>query len=240
MEATEHNLLDLLDLQKIDSRIDVLEHRKRNLKEQAELDALNEKLAICEKQLGERRAVFDEISMRQKKLDLDIEMLRAKLDSEQQKVASGNVASARELAGLHAQIDSLKRRIASQEDLDLEVMEEKEQAEKELQTVEAEAAELAEAVAAAAAARDDASAQIDVELEQARGERMEWAPKIPSDLLEFYDDLREGHNGIGAAALEGDTCLGCHMKLPAQEVARIRKERGLQRCEECRRILVVV
>lgn len=229
-----------MDLQKIDSRIDVLEHRKRNLKEQAELDALTEKLQICEKQLGERKAVFDEIATRQKKLDLDIEMLRAKLDSEQQKVASGNVASARELSGLHAQIESLKRRITSMEDSDLEVMEEKEQSEKELEVMEAEAAELRQAVSTAAAARDAASAQIDVELEAARGERIAWAPKVPPDLLEFYDDLREGHNGVGAAALEGDTCLGCHMKLPAQEVARIRRERGLQRCEECRRILVVV
>lgn len=240
MEATERSLLDLLDLQKIDSRIDVLEHRKRNLKEQADLDDLTQRLQVAQKQLGEQKAVHDEIALRQRKLDGDIEMIRAKADAEQQKMETGDVTNARELSALHAEVESLKRRINTLEDADLEVMEEKETAEHELARLEAETADLVSQVEVATAARDKASAQIDEELAVARAERVQWAPKIPADLMELYDDLRVSKKGIAAAALEGDTCLGCHMKLAAQDVGRMRKEKGLQRCEECRRILVVV
>jgi predicted nucleic acid-binding Zn-ribbon protein len=81
---------------------------------------------------------------------------------------------------------------------------------------------------------------IDVELQQHNAARAEIAPSIPSELLTMYEKLRETKGGVGAARLEGGTCQGCHTKLPAVEAERIRGEGGLQRCDNCRRILVVV
>jgi predicted nucleic acid-binding Zn-ribbon protein len=57
--------------------------------------------------------------------------------------------------------------------------------------------------------------------------------------LSLYDSIRASKNGVGAAALVGGTCQGCHTQLPAREVERMRAEGGLQRCDNCRRILVV-
>lgn len=218
----------------------MLEHRKRNLPEQATVDTLTERLTDLEKRLGEQQAVFDEIASRQKKLDGDIDSLRAKIDGEQKKMDSGDVTSARELAALHAEIESIKRRVTTLEDADLDVMEEKETAEKELDALKRETDSVAAEVEQATNARDRASGQIDAELAEARSERAEFVPKVDPELLELYDDIRASRAGIGAAPLQDGTCQGCHMKLPAQEVARIQKEKGLQRCEECRRILVVV
>jgi predicted nucleic acid-binding Zn-ribbon protein len=58
--------------------------------------------------------------------------------------------------------------------------------------------------------------------------------------LSLYDTIREQKHGIGAAALEQGTCQGCHTKLPQKEIERMRAEGGLQRCDNCRRILVIV
>jgi predicted nucleic acid-binding Zn-ribbon protein len=62
---------------------------------------------------------------------------------------------------------------------------------------------------------------------------------LPQELVALYEKIRAAKGGVGAAALEQGTCQGCHTKLPAREVERLRAEGGLQRCENCRRILVV-
>ena len=63
---------------------------------------------------------------------------------------------------------------------------------------------------------------------------------IDPGLLHVYDEIRTARGGIGAAAMVDGVCQGCHMRLPAQEAERVRSAEGLIRCDECRRILVVL
>ena len=55
-----------------------------------------------------------------------------------------------------------------------------------------------------------------------------------------YEKLRAGNGGVGAAALQGARCMGCRLELTPTELGRIRNASPdeVQRCEECRRILV--
>jgi len=138
-----------------------------------------------------------------------------------------------------AEIESLKRRRTRFEDEDLEVMEERENLEKELAGLRAELEALQAQVAQAIVRRDEAGGEVGQDLETARERKQGWVPRIEPGLLAFYDDLRKSKGGVGAAALKGSMCLGCHMQLPAQEVARVRAAEGLSRCDECGRILVV-
>lgn len=240
MKPSRDALLQLLELQKVDSTIDRLESRRRNLPEQAELDSLEERLIVLEKSLGEQQAIVDDILMRQGKLDNEIEMIDAKIKKEEERLYSGSIANPKELADIQEEVSSLKRRKSSLEDSDLEVMEEREAAEKQLDLVNTEAEEVRKKIQDATVRRDEASAEIDRQLEEARRARSDWVPKIESELLELYDDLRAAKGGVGAAALLDGVCQGCHMRLPYQEVERIRKADGLIRCDECRRILVVL
>lgn len=240
MEPSRDALFQLLELQKVDSTIDRLESRRRNLPEQAELDSLEERLIVLEKSLGEQQAIVDDILMRQGKLDNEIEMIDAKIKKEEERLYSGTIANPKELADIQEEVSSLKRRKSSLEDSDLEVMEEREAAEKQLDLVKTEVEEVREKIQDATIRRDEASAEIDRQLEEARRARSEWVPKIEAELFELYDDLRAAKGGVGAAALLDGVCQGCHMRLPYQEVERIRKADGLIRCDECRRILVVL
>lgn len=240
MEPSRETLVQLLELQKIDATIDRLEARRRNLPEQARLDALQERMVALEKSVAEQQAVVDEVAGRQHKLDGEIEMLSAKIASEEQKLYSGAVASARELAAFQAEIESLKRRRTNVEDADLEIMEESEEAQKKLEGLKEEEAELRAAVAEAAADKDRASSELEEQLRGANEERGTWVPRFDPELLRFYDDLRVARGGVAIAALSDGACQGCHMRLPAQEYERVRHAEGLIYCDECRRILVVV
>ena len=96
----------------------------------------------------------------------------------------------------------------------------------------AEAAELTTKV-------EQLSHDIDVQLHDHQAARSKVVPDIPDTLLKLYETIRAQKGGVGAAALVGGTCEGCHTTLPQVEVEKIRKEGGLQRCDNCRRILVI-
>lgn len=240
MEVSREKLAELLELQKIDSTIDRLEARRRALPEQAELDELERGLGELEHSIGEQQAVVDEIAVRQRKLDSDIEIVRTKIDTDDGKLNSGKFTNPRELADLQREVESLKRRQANLEDQDLEVMEEREQAEGVLTPIIEEFGRLRVAAEEATKRRDEAAGDVQTELVQAGEERERWAPKFDEELLSLYDRLRASKGGVGAAALVGGVCQGCHMTLPKQEYERVRKAEGMVFCEECRRILVVM
>lgn len=239
MDASRETLLALLTLQKMDSALDRLEYRRRNLPEQAELDELETRLAAVEKALGEAQNRADDCASRQKKLDGEIDSLSRKIESEEARLFAGKVSSPKELAALQSEIDYLKNRKNSVEEDDLLVMEEREEVDKLLHALEAEEKSLRASVEDQTTRRDSAVSLLLSEKDGLANERGTWAGKFDAELLSIYDDLRSSKGGIAIAALENGTCQGCHMKLPAQDVTRIRRTEGLVKCVECGRLLVV-
>ncbi len=240
VEASHPALVELLELQKIDSAVDRLTSRLNNLPEQAELDELEERQRSLEARTGEREAALDEVVARQRKLDTEVDNVGKKIAHEEARLNAGDIANPRELSAIGAEIESLKRRRIRFEDEDLEVMEERENLERELKGLTDQLEVLRTQVSEAIVKRDAAGGQVTEELEKFKERRQGWVPRVDPELLAFYDDLRRSKHGVGAAALQGSMCLGCHMQLPAQEVARVRANKGMSRCDECGRILVVV
>lgn len=232
-------MIDLLELQRLDSAADRLLHRRSNLPEQAELEQIETVILVVEAAFSEAQSKASEVGGRQAKLDAEIETVGLKIKYEEEKLYAGKVTSPRELSSLQAEIESLKRRKGTMEDADLEVMAEREAAERAAEVIQRELEKLMENAAEAKERRDAAAVDLDEELSTVVSERDAWRPRLPGDLLTFYEDVRASKSGVGAAALDGGMCQGCHMQLPAQDVARIRRADGLVRCPECGRILVV-
>jgi predicted nucleic acid-binding Zn-ribbon protein len=229
----------LLDLQTEDTAIKRLKDRRASLPEAQRLAEVNEALAELEADLQIANRQNDEVSREQERLEGEIELLDQKIAREEQRMYSGSVANPKELSSLQAEVESLKRKKSSMEDELLEAMERKEQMGDTIQNLSAEREEAARESAELTAKVAGLTSEIDSELKTHESERVEIASTIPDELLSLYDKLRETKHGVGAAALENGTCQGCHTKLPAKEVERVKAEGGLQRCDNCRRILVV-
>jgi uncharacterized protein len=230
----------LLDLQAEDSAIKRLNERRAALPEAARLAEVNDQLAELNADIEIATKQHDEIAREQARLEGEVGLIEQKIAREEERMYSGGVSNPKELSALQAEVASLKKKKSSVEDGLIEVMDQNEHASSTLESLtqersglDAEAVELNQKVSALT---DD----IDVELQQHNAARAEIAPSIPPELLTMYEKLRETKGGVGAARLEGGTCQGCHTKLPAVEAERIRGEGGLQRCDNCRRILVVV
>lgn len=240
MEPSRDTLAQLLELQKVDSTIDRLEARRRSLPELAELEELERRLIALESSLGEYEAVASDHEMRQMRLEAEADAISAKIASEEAKLYSGAITSPRELSDLQSEVEALRRRRSSLEDQELDEMEIKEAAEKRVSEVADEMAAVKEAGTQATARRDRATAAIDSELAAARVARSQWVSRFEADLVTLYEDLRLAKGGVAAAALVDGVCQGCHIRLASQEFERVRAATGLVRCDECRRILVVL
>jgi uncharacterized protein len=108
-----------------------------------------------------------------------------------------------------------------------------------LQSLSSERDELATSVSELRSDVGRLAGEIESDLAAHQRARDELRSGLSEDLVALYEKIRSAKGGVGAAALERDTCQGCHTKLPAREVERLRAEGGLQRCDNCRRILVV-
>lgn len=232
-------LLRLLDLQAEDTAIVRLQERRASLPEAARLREVEDLLAELTADLEIANKQNTEIAREQARLEGEIEMIEAKVGREEQRMFSGAVANPKELSALQAEVESLKRKRSGIEDQLLEVMEQREASQATVDKLEAERAGAAKERDELGARVTQLTGDIDAELAEHGSAREAIAPEIPADLSALYEKIRAAKGGVGAAALSGGTCQGCHTKLPAVEAERIRKEKGLQRCDNCRRILVV-
>jgi uncharacterized protein len=239
MDVDDAALGRLLALQEEDTEIRRLSERRASMPEAARLARVNDKLAELEADLAIAGKQLQEIEREQNRLEGEIEILARKTEREEGRLFSGSVSNPKELSSLQAEVEMLRKRASGLEDNLLEAMVQRDGAGAAVERLESERDQTAAESAALTMEVGAISGDIDAQLRSHGATRDQIAAEIPDAFLRLYEGLRTSKNGVGAAALVGDTCQGCHTKLPAREVERLRSERGLQRCDNCRRILVV-
>jgi uncharacterized protein len=230
----------LLDVQTVDSRLQQLAHRKKNLPQHAELTDVTKRKTELENRRVELDTQVSDLTRDQKKADADVEQVKARRIRDQQRLDAGQVSSPRELEQLQSEIVALDRRISDLEDAELEIMEQLETLQSELREVTAEETDLAAKAEAVTTARDEAVGALDAEAAEATGERGRLVADVPEQLLAVYERMRAQSGGVGAAALRRRRCEGCRLELTEADLAGIRSapEDEVLRCPECNRILV--
>jgi predicted nucleic acid-binding Zn-ribbon protein len=229
----------LLDLQTEDTAILRLQERRASLPEAKRLAEVNDRLAELEADLQIAQKQRDEIGREHNRLEGEIGLVAQKIEREEKRLFSGGVSNPKELSSLQAEVASLKKKQGSLEDDLLEVMEQAEQAQNTMESLEKERSEASSESEELGRKLGELTHDIDAQLTDHSGTRNAIAPEIPEGLMKLYETIRAQKGGVGAAALVGGTCEGCHTTLPSMEAQKIRNEGGLHRCENCRRILVV-
>ena len=240
MRADPFAQLKLLDVQELDSRLDVLRHQIAHPAETAELRRLSAQMGELRATEGALRTEVDDLTREQRRADADVEQVKGRLARDQQRLDSGAVSNPKDLERLQHELVSLARRISELEDVELEVMERLETAQAELTDVRSRLQQVAQAGRELTGVRDRRGAELQAELEQVAQERSDAVAGLPADLLGLYERLREQKGGVGAAHLRGRRCEGCSLQIDSAELASIAGQRSdeVVRCEECGRILV--
>jgi predicted nucleic acid-binding Zn-ribbon protein len=229
----------LLELADIDSELSRLDHRRRSLPEIAEAEAVEARDRELRDEISTLEAQEKDLAREQVKAEGDVEQVRSRVERDRGRLDAGQVSSARELENLQSEMVSLARRQSDLEEIVLDVMERREAAQSRRVSLASDHAALAGQRDTVLARRDAALAEIAEEAGKAQDRRTGVTAGEPADLLALYEKLRAQH-GVGAAALRGGRCQGCHLSLNTVDLNRIRAAAPdeVLRCEECRRILV--
>jgi uncharacterized protein len=231
----------LLVVQDHDTEADRLRHRRSSLPQRAELAQVEAALTQVGTAAAAVEAEVSVLALRQRRLEDELEATELKVHELDRKLYGGTVSSPRELQAIQADIDGLRRHASHVEDELLELLETREPHDAEAAKLAADQGALRDRSDALRSEIAAAEAEINVELDAVLRARGDASAGVSADLLTLYDQLRQRLGGIGAARLEpGGRCGGCHLTLPATEVARIKREPldSVVRCDQCSRILV--
>jgi predicted nucleic acid-binding Zn-ribbon protein len=230
----------LLTVQEHDTAADRLRHRRASLPERADLVAREHERDRLDVLLTDASARRADVLAQEKRLDDEATSLEAKAKEMERKLYGGTVSNVKELQAMEADVKSLRHRRDELEELELEVMEQREVLDREVAGLEAQLAEVQAVLDTLSSAIATAEAEIDHALSVEDDARRAAAVGLAADLLSTYDSIRAKNRGIGAARLVGDTCQACRLSLPATEVERIRRSApgAVARCENCGALLV--
>lgn len=239
MKASVEQQAKLLELQQVETAIDQLNHKAKSLPLAKELDAARTALPIAENELVARKTAVADLQILVKRADADVEQVRLRIERDSALVDGGSL-SAKDLVNMQHELETLKRRQATLEDEELEVMAQVEAAQKSVGEQEAILTELKDKFNELNAEVSAILAEINAEKEVKVALSSEMRAGIDAELLKLYDKIRADHGGIGAAALSGKTCGGCRIEVSATDLAAINAASAdeVVRCDECRRILV--
>jgi len=238
--APDAPLALLLEVQRHDTAMDQLRHRRATLPERSARAAVDAQLAALDSRLKEIGVVRDEHGARQANLEQQIEASKERRSTLEKRLFGGTVAAARELQAMSEEVKHLGRHIGELEDRELEVMELLEPLDAELAAGETTRASLEAEAARLQGAIGEAEVELGEQLAAEAATRAQLATRVRGDLLERYEKLRTKLGGTGAAPLVGGSCGGCHLALPAMELDRVRRAPAdaVITCEQCGRILV--
>jgi predicted nucleic acid-binding Zn-ribbon protein len=238
--STDAGLLALLSLQEHDGALDRLRHRHQTLPERDALARADATAAALDAEIRELTKQRDELAREEQKLDDEAKSLREKAKAVDKKMYSGEISSPKELQSMQADIDQMLKRGETLETTELELMEQREPIDASLVDLDARRvallAESADVRAVLTAAEQEIAAEAAVE----RAARDAIAAELDTALLADYERVRAHNGGAGAARLVGSTCQGCHLTIPATEVALIKKspDGTISHCDNCGAILV--
>ncbi|MGH3795742.1 MAG: zinc ribbon domain-containing protein [Pseudonocardiaceae bacterium] len=231
----------LLDLAEVDAELARTLHRRRSLPELAEVEQAERDLRAGRDALVATETVASDLDRDVRKLEAEIDQVRAREDRDRGLMNSGSISSGKQLEDLEHELATLQRRQTVLEDDLLEVMEQREATGTDLGRSRAMLAEIEQRLADAARRRDEALADLDTTEARRQAERAALLAELPADLVALYERIR-AQKGIGAALLRQRRCGACRLELDRTAIGRLRDAAPdeVLRCEECGVLLVHV
>ena len=232
------NLPLLLQLQTIDSRIQVLNRLKEETQQHQNLAALQLLLDKLEKQRDLQTAQQAEIRSVLRRLELELKSCQDRLRAEDQKLYGGTIQNSRELAQIEQKSSELRHHQAELEEqvlirmeTDERLTQEQEACQKRIVAAEQEAGEYRKEI-------EHRLLEIALEVETLKQDRRDLEPQIPPDWLERYRKIAKAHHGLAIAKMKGSRCGGCHVEVSESFLQKAKRgDDALVYCENCGRIL---
>lgn len=230
----------LLELQALDTRLQQIDHARTRVPQIAALAEARARLQQVSDDVVRVETGLSDIRREVERAETDVQQVRDRAARDQARLEAGTGMTSKDLTSLQHELQTLARRQAELEDVEIEVMERQESAEARLRELTAQRDEVQAEVDGLVRERDAAVAELDAERVEVAGPRQAIVDAIDAPLVALYERIREGSGGLAAAELKHGRCGGCRLELNPVDLAAIDKAPSdeVVRCEECARILV--
>jgi predicted nucleic acid-binding Zn-ribbon protein len=229
----------ILELQLLDNEIMQANTKLKSLPEIEQLLHIEKRVTAANDELSVVKSESDQIALELRRGEVDVETVTDRIKKDEARLSSGN-ATPKELEQLQHEVETLKKRQESLEEIELEIMIRNDAVAARSNTLSTDLASLQTLKDEISGRMQSATNEINKVISDKNTARTLVANKIEKALLDLYEKIRGNGGGVGAAALVGNKCNGCNLAINAVEMDRIKSlaKDELLRCEECRRILV--
>jgi len=226
-------LQQLIDLQDIDRRIQVLEGQAARLP--LEIEESERALARAREEVERFRLTISEMEKKRRAMEREADYAREELIKKRRKLLE--VKSNKEYAAMQAEIAHAEKEISDKEDQVLQLLMEMDERNDEGRR---RAMALADLEQQCKVEQQKRMAELEVkraELADLLARRNHLSGMIESSLFTTYQKVFELRKGLAVVNLVNGTCQGCHMTLPPQIVSEVKQNERIITCGECDRIL---
>ena len=239
MQASTEQQGLILELQLLDNEIMQANTKLKSLPEIEQLLHIEKRVTAANDELSVVKTESDQIALELRRGEVDVETVTDRIKKDEARLSSGN-ATPKELEQLQHEVETLKKRQESLEEIELEIMIRNDAVIARTNTLSTDLASLQTLKNEISGRLQSATDEINKVIAVKNTARTLVAGKIEKALLDLYEKIRGNGGGVGAAALVGNKCNGCNLAINAVEMDRIKSlaKDELLRCEECRRILV--
>ena len=239
MQASTEQQGLILELQLLDNEIMQANTKLKSLPEIEQLLHIEKRVTAANEELAVVRSESDQIALELRRGEVDVETVTDRIKKDEARLSSGN-ATPKELEQLQHEVETLKKRQESLEEIELEIMIRNDAVIARSNTLTTDLSSLQTLKDEISGRLQSATDEINKVIADKNTARNVVANKIEKALLDLYEKSRGNGGGVGAAALVGNKCNGCNLAINAVEMERIKSlaKDELLRCEECRRILV--
>ena len=229
----------LLGLQELDSRADSLAYRREHHPARAKALEAKRRLAELAARVRPDWEAREAARTRRDALEASIAELSSHIAVVRGRLYDGSVANPRELQSLQSDLDASLARRSALEDDEIVSLEEIERLDAAVGAAEVTRDEIRRDGQDATRELAEFEAQADREAAELAEARTHAVNTIAPQLVATYEQVRSRLGGVAIARLERGQCGGCHLSIPAAEIARIRREvASAALCEQCGRILI--
>lgn len=236
MKASEAQQADLLSLANLDQEISRSKAAIKNLSSGAQFSELREAQRDLAAKLINARNALDTVELELKRSETDLELVEQRIAKDVQRLNTTN--NPKDAQGIQSELESLKRRKSDLEDIELAILEQKEEASAAFATVAADKQSIDDELSAGEAKNETEIMKLRSGLDLISNDRAQQATRLSAELIELYD--KKAARGIPVARLVGRECGACRISLGAtafNDVESLSRDE-IATCPECQAILI--
>lgn len=226
--------LNLYRLQQLDTRLAQIESRQKTIAEALESNAqLKEAKSNLDLTTTRRLTVSRELKQKEN----DAAEKKIKIEQIESNLYAGTIHNPKELQGLQAELDSLKRNLASLEDQELQDMLALDIIQGEYKIAAEKYNEILNRVTQENKDLVIEQSNLQKEAERLTIERQATTQSIENKTLSLYDEIREQRHGIAVTTISDNSCDSCGAVLTPAQKQSAHHSHQLFRCPSCGRFI---